>query len=446
MKITARRFAVVGFAILLAACASPAKLAKQSSQSLAKGDLRKAYSLALRAIEKDPQNQPARTAYGAASARVALDYQARVVATATADTVTAADLALDYRRFKLEVARHQTAIPPALEYDRMELAILTGAARVHYQRGLAAMAERRPKVAVDEFLASRRYYDGYADVIARLEAARREATVRVALLPFSDRIGVPGLAQEIGDTAQRQISRRAADELRFTQVVSATEVERNLTVAEARGMQVDQAIALGKRVGADWVVLGRFRSSRSTASTRIARMPVYQRVERRDSTGTVVTWEEFTLPVVSRQREVSVQYDLDVVEVSTGTVLAHRDQLAQAFARVVWTDFMPDNNYDRYALLPPEIRNTNSRRASEADAAWRNEMGSWTLRDFLRNSRDQRVRSRYSRTYRADFYDDTRTTPALLGELPSEHELTFVALRDVWRDVMAALKELDAQG
>ncbi|HKS06600.1 MAG TPA: hypothetical protein VJR92_09840 [Gemmatimonadaceae bacterium] len=444
MKNPVVRLAVVGFAIMLAACASPAKLARQSSQSLAKGDLRKAYSLSLRAIEKDPQNQQARAAYQAASARVALDYQARVVATATADTVTAAVVALDYRQFKLQVARHQTAIAPALEYDRMETQILNGAARVHYQRGLAAMAERRPKIAVDEFLEARRYNDGYADVVARLEVARREATSRVALLPFADGIGVPGLSQEIGDTAQRQISQRASNELRFTQVVNAGDIERNMTVAEARGMRAEDAIALGKRVGADWVVVGRFHSIRERETSRTARIQLYHRMERRDSSGTVVTWDEFSIPVLNRQREVTVQYALDVVEVSTGNVLAHRDQTVNATARVVWTNFVAEANYDRYALLPPDIRNSNSRRASEADAAWRSEMGSWTVRDFMRSSRDERARSRYARNYRGDFYNDTRTTPAWLGELPSRNEMTFVALRDVWRDIMASLKELDA--
>jgi hypothetical protein len=30
-----------------------------------------------------------------------------------------------------------------------------------------------------------------------------------------------------------------------------------------------------------------------------------------------------------------------------------------------------------------------------------------------------------------------------LGELPSEHELVFVAVRDTWRDILSRLKELD---
>src|SRR5690348_10897495 len=108
--------AAAGLALALVACASPAKLARQSNEALAKGDLRTAYTRALRAVEKDPQNQDARNAYTAVSARVAEDYRARVTATASADTEQAANLALDYRRFQQEVARHQTALPPAPEY------------------------------------------------------------------------------------------------------------------------------------------------------------------------------------------------------------------------------------------------------------------------------------------------------------------------------------------
>ena len=55
-----------GLVLLLASCAGPAKLAQQSDEALAHGDLHKAYDRALRAIEKDPQNQPAREAYTAA--------------------------------------------------------------------------------------------------------------------------------------------------------------------------------------------------------------------------------------------------------------------------------------------------------------------------------------------------------------------------------------------
>jgi hypothetical protein len=441
-----RGFAAVGFVFAVSSCASPAKLARQSNEALAKGDLRTAYDRALRAVEKDPQNQDARAAYTAASGRVAVDYRARVVATASADTVQAANLALDYRRFQLEVARHQTALDPAPEYLGAERAILTGAARLHYQRGVDAMALRRPKEAVGEFTAARRYNESYADVVSRLAAARRAATVRVALLPFIDGIRVPGLSQEIADTVQRELSRRAVNEFRFTQIVSPGEIERSMTVAELRNPRVEDAAELGRRIGADWIVVGRFRGLRASDSRREAKIEIYHSVDRKDGAGVVHTaWEAEQLPIVTRRREVTVQFELDVVDVATGAVLAHREQSVQAVARVAWTDFRAEEHFDHYALLSPDDRRNDPKRARAVDAKWREEVGSWDLKDFLRRSREGRDRSRYTSRYRGEFYVDTRETPAWMGELPSENDMAFVALKDVWRDVHAALKELDAK-
>ena len=67
MRSSVRRLFVPGLALVLVACASSAKLARQSDEALARGDLRKAYDRARSAIEKDPQNQDARGAYAAAS-------------------------------------------------------------------------------------------------------------------------------------------------------------------------------------------------------------------------------------------------------------------------------------------------------------------------------------------------------------------------------------------
>jgi hypothetical protein len=446
MPTLVRHLALVGIALALSSCANAAKLAKQSQESLAKGDLRKAYDRGLRAVEKDPLNQSARDAYHAASTRVAADYRARVVAAAAGDTIAAANLALEYREFRLEVAHHETQLDAAPDYDRAERAILTGAARAYYARGQSAMDAHRPKIAVDEFQAVRRYDDNYRDVASQLAEARRQATARVALLPFTDRIGVPGLSQDIADTVQRQVSRRANDEFRFTEIVSAGELERNMTVAESRSTRLEDAIEAGRRVGATMIVVGRFRSLRSNASQRTTRFPLYHRVERKDSTGVVTShWETLTLPVVTRQRDVSVLFEVDVVEVATGAVLAHREQTPQAIARVAWTDFTAEEHYDRYNLLPPDLRAADPKRAKAADTDWRATMGSWDLKDFMRRSRDQRTRARYSSRYRGEFYENTRETPAWLAELPSENEMVFVALHEVWREVLAALKDLDSK-
>jgi hypothetical protein len=194
------------------------------------------------------------------------------------------------------------------------------------------------------------------------------------------------------------------------------------------------------------VVVGRFRGLRTTDSRRAAKIEIYHSVDRKDAAGVVhTTWEAEELPIVTRRREVTVQFELDVVEVATGTVLAHREQSAQGEARVAWTDFRAEEHFDRYALLSPDDRRTDPKRARAADDRWKEEVGGWDLKDFMRRSREQRDRSSYTSRYRGEFYSDTRQTPVWLAELPSENDMAFVALRGVWREVHAALKELDAK-
>lgn len=440
-----RSVAALAFLLTVAACASPAKLARQSQQALSQGDLRTAYDKARRAVEKDPLNQDARAAYIAASRSVAADYRMRVLATATGDTLAAADLALGYHNFQAEVTAHQTAIDPAPDYDRAERAILTAAARFHYTRGEDAMASGHPKVAVMEYAAVRRYDPSYADVAKRLDDAQSAATVRVALLPFANDIRVPGLSEDIADTVQREVAPRAANELRFTQVVASADIEQSLTVAEMRNPRPGDAVAIGRRLGVGWVVVGRFRGIRSNDSRQSGTIQVVHGVDRRDSSGVVrTTWVAQQIPIVTRRRDVTVQYDIDVIDVSTGQVIAHREPSTTAAARIVWTTFRPEQNVDHYALISPDDRRKDPKRAEAADARWRQEVGTWDLTDFMRHSREQREREQYSPRYRGEFYVDTRERPVWLGELPSESDMAFVALRDVWREVYAMLRALDA--
>lgn len=444
MRMLVRCLIVPALTLLLSSCANSAQLAKQSNEALAKGDLRKAYDRARSAIEKDPQNQNARAAYAAASLQVAADLRQRVIALAVADTAAAADLALDLRRIRLEVARHQVPLDAAPGYDSAEHVILTGAARGHYQRGVDAMAARRPKLAVDEFTITRRYDDGFADVAARLDAASKEAFKRVALLPFSDGIDVPGLSQDIDLFLRDELSRRTKGELRFTQFIG--DIDLSLTDAVSRNMRRDAALTLGSRAGGDWVIVGHLLGLRSSSSDRELTLPLYHRIDGKDDKGAaVVRWEESSLRIVTRERDVTVRYDFDVLDVASGAVLAHGEEPARALVRVAWSAYRPGEDYDRYALLPPDVRKSDPARARKVDEQWRDHMGSWSLGDVLRQSRDQRSRARYASRYRNDFYGDTQQRPVWMGELPSENELAFVALRDIWRSVLAVLKELDVK-
>src|SRR5688572_18012951 len=135
MRHSIRGLSLLVFALTIASCASPAKMARQSREALARGDLRRAYDRAEDAIEKDPRSPSARNAYTAASEAVAADYRDRVVALAATDTTAGADLALEARQFRARVVAHQTALRPMPDYDAAEARILRGAARIYYQTG-----------------------------------------------------------------------------------------------------------------------------------------------------------------------------------------------------------------------------------------------------------------------------------------------------------------------
>jgi hypothetical protein len=432
-------------ALLAAACASPTKLARQSTRALSRGELRKAYDKAESGIEKDPQHRGARDAYVAATRALARDYRDRIVATAAArDTIPAADLVFQFWEFERDVGAHATVLDSVPEYELAERAIVRGAARAYYRRGASAMATGRPRVAVTEFTRARHYVSDFEDVVARLAQARSQSIVKVAVFPFADRIGVPGLSRETADTVQRELAQRVPGELEFTRLVSSTEIDRNMTVAELRMMFREDALALGSRVGADWIVIGTFRGLRTTASQKTTRIRLYERTDRKDTSVIATTrWNEIEVPIVNRRRDVALQVAFDVIEVATGSVLGTHETTVEAIARVTWTDFTAAPPFDHYAFVSPDIRRIDPEREKAADKEWKAVMGEWELGDFLRSTREQRSRANYAPHYRREFYRNTRDTPLWLGELPSEHEMVFVAVRDVWRDVLAMLRKLD---
>lgn len=433
-------------ALVAASCAGPAKLAQQSQEALEKGDLRKAYDRALRAVEKDPQNAAARAAYDQASARVADDYKARVRARAAADSLGAADLALEFRSFRGSVAAHGTALRADDAYEGDERRILAAAARTHYRYGRASLSSKRPKEAWREFELCRRY-DGWADFERLQSKAYEAALTRVAVFPFEDGIQVPGLTQEVAAQVDRELVRRAGD-MRFTEIVDPAKVANTMTVAQANRMSREAALALGRKLGADRVVVGRFGGMRSNNDTKDMTLPIFRRVESKDDKGaTVTSWEESSLRVVTREREVSVNWGFDVLDTETGEVVAHRDVPTTTAARIVWTDYKPVGDCDRYALLPPDVRTKDTARAKQVDTQWDERLGSWKLAELLKRAQgDRSGRTRWSKEHRGEFRGhDSRRRPVWLAELPGEDDLAFVALDDAWKPVLAVLRDLDVK-
>ncbi len=434
-------------ALVLASCAGPARLAQLSDEALAKGDVRKAYDRALRAVEKDPLNAQARAAYTRASGVVADDYKARVRALAAADALGAANLVLEFRGFRNTVARHGSPLAADAGYEQDENRIVGAAAREFYRRGRADFAAKQPKQAWRDFGTCLTYVPQYQDAEKRQQDAWNAARTRVALLPFADGIQVRGLSEEIADQVGTQVTGHAGQAFVFTEIVPTGQVLEQISMAQAGRVSAESAVAIGRRIGADQVVTGRFAGLRSDNDLQYYTTPVYRRVDRKDDKGvTHSDWEESTLHVITRERTVHVNWEYEVIDVKTGAVVAHREVPSEAAARVVWTDFKVLGDPDRYSLLPPDVRRSDSDRAKRADQDWSDHLGSWKLAELLKHARDDRARIRWSSSYRGEFHGtDSRRRPVWLGALPGEDDLAFVALDDAWRPVFSTLQELDAQ-
>src|SRR5262249_52836182 len=94
---------------LLGACAGPAKLAQKSQEKLAAGETGRAWTLATRALDKDPGNVRARAAANAAGNAMARDWEQRIHVLAQTDTLAAADQVLQLADFRVS-ASHYAAI------------------------------------------------------------------------------------------------------------------------------------------------------------------------------------------------------------------------------------------------------------------------------------------------------------------------------------------------
>src|SRR5262245_50187802 len=428
---------------LLVSCAGPAKLAHQSERALREGDLQKAYDLARRAVDKDPEHAGARTAMTAAAAQLADGSKARVLQLAGGDTLAAARAALDFRDFRGELTRYQVELPQDPGYFQREDAIVEGAAGIEYRRGGGEVAARRPKAAYRRFRAAATYDESYRDLQERLRQSHEQAMTRVALLPFENDVGIPGLSRGLEDAVYRGVSDRLKrDGLEFTELVSPDEVYATMTVKELDALPPEAMWRVAQGVEAARIVTGRVHGMRTNTNTFSFQYPIYRQVTARDTAGRAIThWVESRFDAVARERVVTVQWEVQVFDTRTHAELAKHADEEQSVARVAWTDYRAEGSCDDYRLVPPDQdAGENGRRVS---ARWKECFGSWTLPEMLEQARRDRGRSLYQSRYRDEFRSDSRGHPVLCGELPGENDLVQLSLGDLWQPVLATLKDLD---
>ncbi len=443
----ARRCSLALIALLALGCASANRLSRKSEQELAAGDLAAAYQHARRAVAKEPSNPRACAAFAAASTILVDDREARILSIAEVDTLAAAERALELAGLRGEIVRHGFALPPDTAFARHEAAIRAGAAGFHYAVAEHALAARSPKVAWAEFRDAQRFVAGYRDAGRRIDEAHAQGMARVAIIPFADQAGVPGISRALTDRVYAEVSRHVRpDQFVFTRLIDPTQVYSRITVAELDGLTRMDAIRVGRRLGADQVVTGRVYGLRTSTNTTAVHQMIFRKVVERDTSG---KWRdryvEQDFHAVERERIVTVQYDLEVVDTEDETSLVAFTDAVEGYARVVFTDFQVAGECGDYFVVPPGLKKSDSSRAERLEAEWKSHFGTWTLPSLLEKARNDRSRSRYSASDRQAFFGDCRERPVWLGGLPGENDMAAIALDVIWQPVLGMLKELDAK-
>lgn len=431
--------------LALVSCASPSRLARTSERQLDKGLVREAYETARRGVGKDRKSAAARKAMTAAATRLVADGEQQVLATARIDTVGAARSSLDLLDFRAELDEYAIEVPADPSYAAHAARIREAAAAMEYRQGEYELASRRPKAAYTRFRSAAEIIAAYRDVQTRIQQARQAAVTRFAIVPFANDTDVPHLAKGLSDVMYSHVAHGVeSGGFLFTEIADPNEVYASMTVKELERFTRDGALRVGRGIDADRVVTGRLSGLRTSSSYRSFDRPIYRRMVERDTSGKDrERWVETRFTGVSRGRRVTIRYEIEVVDTRTGEAVARLGEPLEAEAHVAWTDFRADGDASHYALMPPDLKGSDPIRAKEAEDAWRECFGRWELPDFLERSRRERRRATWRDEYRSELRKARRDHPILLGELPSEDELAWVALEGVSQKLLDALREMD---
>jgi hypothetical protein len=441
------RLAWLCLAILLASCATAEKFARRSDLELRRGDPDAAYRTAVIAIKRQPANAHALAALSAAAEARAGDWKTRIHGLADTDTLAAARQALEFEGFRREVARYGGTLAPDASFAAFEHDVRTAAAGMLYAEADADLEGGRPKQAYLHFRGARDYAPGFRDLDARIEEAYQRAVQQVAVLPLEDQTGVPELGRALAARIWEGVQQHApASRLQFTRLVGPDQAYARMTASELDDLSREQAIRLGRRLGADRVVWARLYGSHTDTNTDRYHDTIYRRRAQRDSSGrSREVFEPVEFTAIRRSRQVSASWEIEVLDVNLETSIARRANTVAAFARTVYTDFAPDGDCDDYCLVPPATRSSDPGRGRRREDEWKSTFGSWTVPHLLEAARREHGRSSGMAEVRGQFRRDTRDQPVFLDDLPGEGDLLMVALDDLWRPALDAIVEQDAR-
>lgn len=436
-----RLFVLIAVAAVAAGCAGPTKLAEKSQRELADGDVWKAWQLATRALDREPMNPRAREAATATAQVIATDWQRRIHALASVDSLRAAEQVLAFAEFRANAVDY-TTVPVPDSWAGEERTLRHTAARHHYQEGRAALAAHRPKAAFVRFHETERYVPAYRDVVKLSASAYEKALTRVAVMPFAS--GEPGFGREVSERWRDALAQEMAPPTaQFTRILGSDAVTSRMSVAQLGRLSREEAVRLGRKSGAQRIVVGTLGQVRSETGLHFFRERIARRIVQKGEDGRdVVRWVEMPIEVIARVRDVTVDVDYEVVSTLDGTSLAHERTPRSARARAVWTSFVPEGEISHYALVSETVAQANPDRAKDVHTRWKAVVGeTTTLAQVLSARRETKGDAGWDRSVLPRIVAGAAFV--FLQELPPPQELALAAVSGGWQPLHRELARLD---
>src|SRR5262249_13636645 len=179
-------------------------------------------------------------------------------------------------------------VPPT--WPAEEQAYRRSAANGYYSEARQALTAHRPKVAYDRFLACQRFLPAYRDAAKQADNALTQATTRVAVMPFAYPAADASVGREVGEQWRDAIAEGLAPpRSRFTRVLGSDAVEGQMTVAQLGRLSREDAVRIGRKIGAQRVVRGTVGPATSETHMQIFRDVIARRVVEKSSDGRTTT-------------------------------------------------------------------------------------------------------------------------------------------------------------
>ncbi|TMQ50751.1 MAG: hypothetical protein E6K71_01915 [Candidatus Eisenbacteria bacterium] len=226
------------------------------------------------------------------------------------------------------------------------------------------------------------------------------------------------------------------------------QIRFGVAVGDSRRREADLClvaieVGIGRELGADRVIVGRFYGMRTSTNTGNFTQPVYRKIEDKDEAGkTRERYVEGTIEVLTRDRELTVGFEYEIVDVQDGSVVLGNSGTLRAAAHAIFTSAPVDGDVDDYCLIPPDMQKADPKRAEHVASDWGDRCGDWKLSDLIKRSRSQRSRG-YESRYQDDWSLRGNARAVYLGDVPSEGELVRLAYCQVWEPLTRTLQELD---